>query len=491
MKKTKILISGMIDLQTIGRQVVGFVGALLHDDRNEIYLDELWFHDDTMKTLEEIWGKELVKNVKRSTELPKNYEYDFMIYPWIFGYAFSPKFAETLKNNAKVKVCYPVYDGSVPPLEWIPTINEYFDICVCPSDYCAHNLRRYGVTVDCFGLELVVLIDGFSKLNKKVHKKLRFGCLSASENRKNLPLLIESFKKAFSDTDDVELVLKTMNRNDAFASLDDLRALVNEKDKNIILETNFLNHAEMTDLISSIDIYVNPQKTVGFYTSSIEMMALGVPQILSDIPVHREVEKFIKADNNIIFVSHTQMEPEFHTAFDYRLLGARFQGNTDDYAKALRYIYENKDRFLTKELMEERKKAAFDFFNKTIDKYNQLVHPGHVSISNRAHIEGDVFFMSKKLSDKYEKIYEDLTVENIPDNFVETVYKEEGNKIFQTIEAISVRDQKLYLDHHNQTDKYLQKIQNLSIKKDIKVPRFLYKIFKLYSKIKHKKHKGK
>lgn len=57
MKNVKILVSGMIDLQTIGRQVVGFVGALLHDRRNEVYLDELWFHKDTIETLENIWGK--------------------------------------------------------------------------------------------------------------------------------------------------------------------------------------------------------------------------------------------------------------------------------------------------------------------------------------------------------------------------------------------------------------------------------------------------
>ena len=106
MTKTKILVAGMIDLQTIGRQVIGFVGAFLHDDRNEVYLDELWFHDDVIKTLEEIWGKELIKNVKRSKDLPQDYEYDFMVYPWIFGYAFSPKFAETLKHKAKIKVCY-------------------------------------------------------------------------------------------------------------------------------------------------------------------------------------------------------------------------------------------------------------------------------------------------------------------------------------------------------------------------------------------------
>lgn len=487
MKNVKILVSGMIDLQTIGRQVVGFVGALLHDRRNEVYLDELWFHKDTIETLENIWGKELIKNVKRSKDLPSDYEYDFLVYPWIFGYAFSDKFSKMLEHKAKIKICYPVYDGSVPPLEWVDVINKNFDICVCPSDYCAHNLKRYGVTRDCFGLELVVLIDGFSKIcKKKKHKKTRFGCLSASENRKNLPLLIESFQKAFGDKDDVELVLKTTDRRDAFASIQDLENIVSSCGKNVVLETKFLSHSEMEDLISSFDVYVNPQKTVGFYTSSIEMMALGIPQILSDIPVHKEVEKFISADNNIIFIPHNQMEFEFHAAFDYRLLGARFQGKIDDYVQAFRYFYENRGLFLTDELVRERKKVAAEFFQKTIKKYNQMIHPNNAALSERSYIENDTFFMSKCLLKKYINMYEDLHICKNKQVSPEKLYDEEMSPLFQAIENISVRDQNLYL---GEQDKYANKIRKLSQERGIKIPYFLYKIFKLYSKIVRKKEK--
>lgn len=491
MKNVKILVSGMIDLQTIGRQVVGFVGALLHDRRNEVYLDELWFHEDTIKTLENIWGKELIKNVKRSKDLPSDYEYDFLVYPWIFGYAFSDKFSKTLDHKAKIKICYPVYDGSVPPLEWIEVINKNFDICVCPSDYCAHNLKRYGVTRDCFGLELVVLIDGFSKIHKKKHNKIRFGCLSASENRKNLPLLIESFQKAFGDKDDVELVLKTTDRHDAFASIQDLENIVSNCGKNVILETKFLSHSEMEDLISSFDVYVNPQKTVGFYTSSIEMMALGIPQILSDIPVHREVEKFISADNNIIFIPHNQMEFEFHAAFDYRLLGARFQGKIDDYVQAFRYFYENRGLFLTDELVQERKEAAAEFFQKTIKKYNQMIHPNNVVLSERSYIENDTFFMSKCLLKKYINMYEDLNICKNKYMLPEKLYDEENSLLFKSIENISVRDQNLYLREQGkgEQDKYAKKIRKISQENGIKVPYFVYKIFKMYSKIVRKKEK--
>ena len=482
-EQVRILVSGQIDLQTIGRQVVGFIGAFLHDERNKVYLDASWLDGNAMHVLEEIWGKELVDKVSLSTELPENFVYDFLVYPWVFGFACSPKFAGTLTRYAKVKICYPVYDGSVPPLEWIPLINQHFDICVCPSDYCAHNLRRYGVTVDCFGLELVVLIADFFRLKKRRSGKFRFGCLSASEKRKNLPLLIESFKKAFGHDPGVELVIKTLDRGDVFASLDALRKLVTPADTNIILQTEFLSHADMESLIESLDVYVNPQTTVGFYTSSVEMLPLGIPQILSDIPVHREFEKVVPAKNTIMYVSHTTLEREFHAAFDYRQMGVNFQASVDDYVTALRTMYEHRDTFISDALVRERRNAARAYLDHTIRKYNQMIHPDAVAVSPVSGVVDGVFFMSERLLNKYRQIFATIRVEKMAYPLPPTVYPEENDPVFQAIERIAVRDQTLYLSAQMPMEKYVRKILDISEKRQVNVPYMLYKLFKIYAKI--------
>lgn len=495
-KSVDILISGRIDLQTIGRQVIGFIGALLHDDRNNVYLDELWYEDKSINILEEIWGKKLVKKIKRSKDLPREYEYDFMIYPWIFGYGFSEKFAPTLERKSKIKVCYPVYDGSVPPLEWIPIINKHFDICVTPSDYCAHNLKRYGVDIDCFGLELIVLIRELlnTKTNKyDQQKKFRFGCVSASENRKNLPLLIKSFTKAFSKNDNVELFIKTTNRGDIFSSIDDLKHLVNEsknQNPNIILETDFYNHSKMISLLSSFDAYINPQKTVGFYTSSIEMFALGKPMILSDIPVHNELDKFINIENNIFFVKHPLMELELHAAFNYRPLGVRFQSNEEEYINTFQLFYSKRNELYNDTLIQERKKCANYFINDLIKKYNTITHPKAFAISDKPYIKDNVFFMSKRLFKLYKSINPNIHCSTIKNTYDLRRYPEEENPLFKILEDVSVKAQKMSLNINNTLpiyqSKYMKKITSLSEKYKInKIPHFVYTLFKIYTKFKH------
>ena len=495
MSKTKILISGTIDLQTIGRQVIGFVGALVRDSRNEIYIDALWENDNTYNCLSEIWGQDILQKIKSSSELSPDYEYDFLIYPWIFGYTASEQFALTLKHKAKIKVCYPVYDGSMPPLEWVDIINKNFDICVTPSDYCAHNLKRFGVNIDCFGLELIILMYNFFNM-KKIHlPKFRFGCLSASENRKNLPLLIDSFSEAFKDCDDVELIVKTIDRNDIFAPVDELKRMVVGKHKNITLITEFLSHQEISDLIASMDVYVNPQKTVGFYTTSIEMMALGHPQILSNIPVHREVTKYLNPEGNIIFVPHLFMEPEFHAAFDYRIMGVRLQSSKESYAKAFREIYLNKDKYCSEKLSAQRRAAAKYYFDHTIEKYSQMIHPDSIVESDYSHIDNGCFYMSKKLAQKYKNLYPKISSNQTIDAFSEIKYAEEDNYLFKAIEQIAYRDQLIYLQdkpflktgNAGVPSKYFEKINKLYSKNRVEMPYFIYKLYKIYSQLRKTK----
>ena len=86
-------------------------------------------------------------------------------------------------------------------------------------------------------------------------------------------------------------------------------------------------------------------------------------------------------------------------------------------------------------------------------------------------------------------MYEDLHICKNKQVSPEKLYDEERSPLFQAIENISVRDQNLYLGEQDKYDKYANKIRKLSQERGIKIPYFLYKIFKLYSKIVRKKEK--
>ena len=88
-------------------------------------------------------------------------------------------------------------------------------------------------------------------------------------------------------------------------------------------------------------------------------------------------------------------------------------------------------------------------------------------------------------------MYEDLNICKNKYLLPEQLYDEENSLLFKSIENISVRDQNLYLREQGkgEQDKYAKKIRKISQENGIKVPYFIYKIFKIYSKITRKKEK--
>ena len=75
-----------------------------------------------------------------------------------------------LLNKFKIKICYEVFDGSIPPLDWIDIINDNFDICSSPSAWVRDRLVKYGVKIPCFHLPCVVFNDDLLQMKPKKKK---------------------------------------------------------------------------------------------------------------------------------------------------------------------------------------------------------------------------------------------------------------------------------------------------------------------------------
>lgn len=453
MNKTKILISGFMGLFPVGRHMISFLSCLLQDERNEVYLNSEFMTDDAQKVLDKFFKNYLLeKKIKFDKDLPADFEYDFNIFPSPIQPITERQdhLYKFLKKKAKFKVCYPVFDGSVPLLEWIDIINKNFDICLSPSEYCAHNLKRYGVTIDCMNLECLVLIDEMLNMNysQKKNKKFRFGCISAHETRKNLPFLIEAFSRAFSKDDPVELVINAIQRPDIMCTeelLDNTYKKCSEV-SNIILEKGFKEHEAILDLWSSFDAYICPQSVTGYFTTPAEAMAVGIPCILSDIPVHKELTKYVTEENNFFFVKHDIIKTFFHGVFCYRNLGAKFDSSIENYIKILKEVYSKKDYLYEEEYIKERKNGIKALTTTELQKkYNTVFNPSKVCISDKQGIKDGVLLLSKTLAQKYleEKRIKEISTDKILLN--EKNYVEEANERFKAIEETSIDSQKIYI----------------------------------------------
>lgn len=496
--KNKILIAGHVDLDPLGRHAISFLKALLSNPNNEIYIDNSSLLEN-YQILNDFFSEEINSGkLKFSDSIAYDFPYDFLIFT--DNISLKPgeyRQERHLKRNAKIKICYPVYDGSVPPLHWINVIN-HFDICLCPSDYCVHNLRRYGVTIDSFCLECAVLIEDFLKINPLTHhkKKFRFGSIGAADFRKNIPLLMRSFCKAFSKNDEVELFIHSSYGKDLTCDNEILATYEEVKNKsNIILQLKKISHKEMAELWGSFDAYISPQTTTGYFTTPLEACAVGLPVILSNIHPHLELKKFIPEKDTLFFVKHEKISTAFHWVFDYRELGCKFDADEKEYVEAFKQVYNNRKELLTPSLVKERKENARKITAEALAPiYNFLINPKQVALAkNISHIDPNgVFFMSGKLAQKYEK-YGFGHLAKIQDSYVSPRYPEEQSAVFQALEKTAVDSQKIWLKLYEIKElnslhgsPWMQKIMERSQQYHItKMPKFIYKLFSQYCKIKN------
>jgi len=482
-------------LSPLGRHAISFITTLSKYDNNVIYIDKYYLLDKGKFLLSEFQDLIYKKRIQFSTSLPFDYEYDFVIYTDSLPVRQDDFHCYNfLSRKSKIRICYPVFDGSVPPLHWIDIINNNFDICLTPSDYCAHNLIRFGVNIDCFGLNCVILIDELINQDfKKNSKKFRFGSIGAADFRKNIPLLIESFAKAFTKDDNVELLIHSSYGNDF--TMNDLLNTTYDKYKdhaNIILQRKFISHSDMIKLFHSFDAYLSPQTTTGYFTTPVEALSIGIPTIISDIPVHRELKNYILDKNHVFFVKHDILESAFHWCIDYMNLGVKFNTNPEVYVDIFSYIYNQKDILFSQDLMQQRRNAAKNFTSDALaSKYNSLISPSKVCISNKfSSIENDIFYMSKNLLNKYFLINDSLNIvvaENIAPK--QDGYKEEQDIVFQKLEDSAVESQRVHLLKYKISlagadrllPKYLQKIIRITTKNHCdRFVKVLYYILKIY-----------
>lgn len=513
MNKVTILLSGVLDFGTVGRHIISFIETLSLDKNNEIFIDVNYCKFSNQEVALYIKQKTKNQNIKLSSDKGDDFLYDFLIFTDAISLSHHSFIVEkSLTKKAKIRICYPVFDGTFPPLEWIKIINEYFDLCLSPSRYCAHNLKRHGVKIDCFGLHCAIFNEELLKLdvNYDEKKRFRFGFVGSNDKRKNISYIIEAFGEIFTKNDHVELFIHSSYGHD-FTYEKQIKENLNKyKDKsNIIFNKGRISQNELFNIIKTFDSYIYPQTTTGYFTTPAEMLSYGIPIAISDIPVHLELLDYIDKENNIFFIEHKIPKPIFHPALDYRCCGVQLDCEISSIANQIKNIYDNRKKLYTKNLIKERKNLGSSLSAKKLAKtYNNLVRPSLVSVVERkkSKIENDVFFMSDQLYKKYclAGAIEPNQLTNVNITNYEEDYCSEHSEVFQGIEVTSNDSQHLYWNIHKmdkkisllnhgsiiennsiKRNKYLEKITRAVNKHDINFfIIILYYILKLYCSVK-------
>ncbi|MFH1978683.1 MAG: glycosyltransferase family 1 protein [Candidatus Aenigmatarchaeota archaeon] len=138
------------------------------------------------------------------------------------------------------------------------------------SDYSKRELLKYtDVPKDKIHVVYIgVDFDHFYPLPKKKHKNIRIGYFGGLDGRKNVILLVETFKKLVKKYDNIELHVGGGGKN-----LKDFKEM---KIKNANFY-GFVPDEKINEFVNSLDIFVYPTLDEGFGLPPLEAMATGVP----------------------------------------------------------------------------------------------------------------------------------------------------------------------------------------------------------------------
>jgi glycosyltransferase involved in cell wall biosynthesis len=189
-------------------------------------------------------------------------------------------------GSGRLAAIVPWEFGSVPR-EWVELIGRNVDELWVPSEFVRRMYVEDGVPPDRVhaipnGVDLVT----FSPMERTAaaqERGTRFLFVGGLIWRKGSDVLLEAFKRAFADQDDVELVVKDVGADGVYRGSDEREPFreyaASGALPRLTLLSDKLTENELAELYRSCDVLVHPYRGEGFAMPVLEAMACGLPVI--------------------------------------------------------------------------------------------------------------------------------------------------------------------------------------------------------------------
>jgi glycosyltransferase involved in cell wall biosynthesis len=194
-------------------------------------------------------------------------------------YAYMPdKYISQLNSN-KTNVIFTTFEYSPIP----PTFKEAlkkFDICIVPHQAIVDIFKQSGVTTP-----IKVLHQGFTRYPrypKQPHKEFVVGTLGVPVHRKNIIQLYHGCKKLQAEGMDIKLLLHNPIKYADFTP-----PILN--DPMVEVTYGSMSVVNTGKWFSKLDCYIFPSSAEGWSYTPRESLYLGIPTIITPVPVHNEI----------------------------------------------------------------------------------------------------------------------------------------------------------------------------------------------------------
>jgi len=160
-----------------------------------------------------------------------------------------------------------------------------------PSTYSRLSFITSGIEPDKVqiipnGIDPLLFKPNGDKFQLETKKRLKLLFVGGTIFRKGIDVLLNAYTKAFTNQDDVCLVIKDMG-SDSFYKGQNMRLQIESymriaKLPEIIYLNHDLSEEEMAGLYRACDLFVSPYRGEGFSLPTLEAMACGLPVIVTE-----------------------------------------------------------------------------------------------------------------------------------------------------------------------------------------------------------------
>ena len=207
-------------------------------------------------------------------------------------------------------ILYTTFESSQLPHYWTEAINSHYHYCIVPH----HSVKQ--AFIDS-GVEIPVEVvhQSFRRLPRSrdfqpLPNVFRIGFLGVPVARKNLRKLYEACRILRSDIPSLELVVHVAKSYDwlDITEYDDISGadFVN-------WTSGVMTNQELADWYQNLSCYVYPSSAEGWSFTPRESVYLGVPTVVSQIPIHQELIE----SGCCIPITTSQFEPAHFEAGEF------------------------------------------------------------------------------------------------------------------------------------------------------------------------------
>lgn len=275
------------------------------------------------------------------------------------------------QNRPKI-IMFTMYETSKWPPRWIMDIEKYADAVFVPCNWNKEVLLSQGVTKPIHVIPLGYDDEHFKYYERPDQIKTPFNFLhyNAGNERKGYDVVCEAFLEEFGETDDnVRLILKSLpgyyhkNLNKYLGHNKIPTPIYKEMSRN-----------ELYEFSKGCHCFVFPSRGEGFGLTPIEMMATGMPTILTDGHAFKDYHK----PEHSYGVGWEPIKAVYRT-HEWMDQGDWANPSIQDTRKQMRHVFEN-----WKEAKAKGKKAAQ--FVKNNFTYNSSIKAMRESINKLSEV---------------------------------------------------------------------------------------------------------